>query len=254
MADITIDDITNTPKTGIFDKLMAAVDSHINTQYLDNRITGSDYANVYLGSIQAVLQAAVQYNLQEQLTEAQIDGIAADNLLKAKQLEIAEQELALKTTEANRLRDTTEAELEKQWGYDVTRDAEGNLVLGAVTGNGKIDKDIEKMSADISVANEQIEIAKAQASKEYATMLASLDKELGFDYSLDANDDLIRSSLVDAGDGRLDAEVAKLEKEGILLDTEEQIKQYQVDNILPAELSLLEQKVVGKKQSSVIGE
>ena len=210
MADLLVTDITNIDKNGIFDVLMGAVNEHVNSQYQNNRITGSDFANVYLSSIQYVLQAAVQYGLQEKLTEAQIDGIIADNLLKTRQLDIAEQELALKLTEANRLRDTTEAELEKQWGYEVTRDSNGDLVLGPPSGTGRIDKEIEKMQADIDISSEQIEIAKAQASKEYVTMLASLDKELGYDYTLDSNGEVIRSSISDAGDGKLDKEVEKM--------------------------------------------
>lgn len=90
---IQISDITNNADTGIFDQLMAAVNKHIDDQYLNNRITGSDYANVYLGSMQAVLAQSVQFALQEQLTEAQTDGVLADNLIKTKQLEIVEQEL-----------------------------------------------------------------------------------------------------------------------------------------------------------------
>lgn len=35
----------------------------------------------------------------------------------------------------------TEAELEKQWGYEVTRNAEGELVLGNSLGTGKIDQE-----------------------------------------------------------------------------------------------------------------
>lgn len=189
MADIALNDITNVGDTGIFDVLMNAVDSHINTQYLNNRITGSDYANVYLGSIQAVLQAAVQYNLQEQLTEAQIDGIAAENLLKAKQLEIAEQELVLKETEANRLKDLTEAELEKQWGYDVTRGIDDQLELGVSTGAGKIDKDIDV-----------------------------------------------------AERGMVEQELTGTAQRTILA-TEEQAKQYEVDNLLPEQLLKIQEEI-----------
>jgi len=149
MVDIQISDITNGNivnnewvGTGVFDVLMDAINKNINVQYLDNRITGNDYANVYLGSLQAVLAQSMQYVLQEKVTEAQIDNLAADNLLKTKQLEVVEQELVLKTTEANRLRDTTEAELEKQWGYDVTRDINDELILGNSTGEGNIDIEI----------------------------------------------------------------------------------------------------------------
>lgn len=190
-ADINIDDLTNSGGTGIFDKLMNAINDNINTQYENNRISGSDYANVYLGSMQAALAQSVQFLLQEQVTEAQIDDIRAGNLLKDKQLEISEQELALK---------------------------------------------------------------KAQADKEYAAMLAYIDKEIGFDYTLDVDNNLVRSSLVSASDGKLDFEVANLQKQGVLLDTEEEIKQYQATSVLPVELKLLEQKVVGKKQAEVIGE
>ena len=86
MADINISDVTNVGGTGTFDVLMAAVGTQVELQYAANRITGSDYANVYLGSIQAALTQSIQFNLQEQLVEAQVAGVLADNLLKAKQL------------------------------------------------------------------------------------------------------------------------------------------------------------------------
>lgn len=257
-VDIIVDDITNTESTGIFDKLMEAVNSNIEKQYLENRITGSDYANVYLSSIQAVLQQSVQYVLTEQLTEAQIDGIAADNLLKAKQLEIAEQdllikeqelliraeELALKITESNRLRDTTEAELEKQWGYNVTRDANGDLVLGASTGEGKIDKDIDivergMLEQEATGTKQRIILDDDHALKVYENAVLQVDQH---------NTNLAQQAL---------------------LATEEEAKQYEVDFILPEqvtklqeetdllqtqdlkenrEVQLIEQKLVGKAQ------
>lgn len=165
MADITVDSITNADGTGIFDKLMETVNKNIETQYLNNRITGSDYANVYLSSMQAALSQSVQYILQEQLTEAQIDGIAADNLLKAKQLEIAQQELTLKEAELNRLRNATEAELEKQWGYAVTRDVDGALVLGSSTDAGKIDKELELLQVQKDGAYTDRVLKDKQAAK-----------------------------------------------------------------------------------------
>jgi len=99
MADINIEDITNGEQTGIFDKLMSAVNTQIENQYLENRITSSDYASVYLGSLQAVLGQSIQYGLQEKLTESQIAGIEAENLLKAKQLELVEEQIKNSYTE-----------------------------------------------------------------------------------------------------------------------------------------------------------
>lgn len=97
MPDIIVTDITNGTivtdangvrswvGTGIFDVLMNAVDKNLETQYLNQRINGSDYAQVYASSIVAVLQQAVNYALQEKLVEAQIGDVEAGTLLKQEQ-------------------------------------------------------------------------------------------------------------------------------------------------------------------------
>lgn len=59
--------------TGVFDKLIEAVNKNIEGQYNLGRINGSDYANVYLGSMQSVIAQSMQYLLQEKQVEAQID-------------------------------------------------------------------------------------------------------------------------------------------------------------------------------------
>ena len=56
MADVIITPITNedlTTKvvdgTGIFDELMTAANAHLDSQFKKERITGTQYAEVYLG-------------------------------------------------------------------------------------------------------------------------------------------------------------------------------------------------------------
>ena len=81
MADILIADVTNGTLdasnnwvgTGVFDKLVNAVNKNIEGQYNKGRITGSDYAQVYLSSLQTVISQSIQYALQEKVAEAQID-------------------------------------------------------------------------------------------------------------------------------------------------------------------------------------
>ncbi len=46
---------------GMFDDLMEAVNAHLSAQYDLERITGSDYATVYLGATQSAMSSAVQY-------------------------------------------------------------------------------------------------------------------------------------------------------------------------------------------------
>lgn len=173
--------------TGIFDTLISAVNSNIQLQYEKGRLKGPDYANVYLGSIQSVIAQSMQYLLQEKVTEAQVDGILADNLLKAKQLEIAEEELLLKQkeldiriAEENRLKDTTEAELEKQWGYAVTRDIDDNLVLGTSTGEGQIDKQTLDVIASTTLKtsqNAEVLAGTVRADAESTAKIALIDEQ-----------------------------------------------------------------------------
>lgn len=162
MVDIQITDVTTGAinGTGVFDKLMSTVKAHITEEYDKGRIKGQDYATVYLGSIQSVLQQSIEYVLREKMTEAQIAGMEKETELKdydltsikPKELEIKQKELELRTTESNRMRDMTEAELEKQWGYGVTRNLDGELVLGATTGTGAIDKEILLKEAQKQIA------------------------------------------------------------------------------------------------------
>jgi hypothetical protein len=103
LNDINVDAITNDQCTGVFDKLMAAVNKNILIQYNDSRITSDEYANVYLGSLQAVLAQSIQFVLQEQVSEAQISSILKDNELKAEQLLVAYTERVLKDKQAAKL-------------------------------------------------------------------------------------------------------------------------------------------------------
>jgi hypothetical protein len=48
---------------GIFDDLMEAVNTHLSAQFNLGRITGNDYATVYLGALQGALQSSVQFIL-----------------------------------------------------------------------------------------------------------------------------------------------------------------------------------------------
>lgn len=56
---------------GVFDHLMSTVNTHLNAQFELGRITGTDYANVYLGALQATVQQAVAFLLGMSKTNAE---------------------------------------------------------------------------------------------------------------------------------------------------------------------------------------
>ena len=263
IADLTNGAIVNQEWQGIgvFDTLIAAVNKNIEIQFNKGRITGSNYADVYLGSMQAVLQQSVEFLLRKDLTEAQIDS-------EMKNIE-------LKTAQLAAERNKTEAELEKQWGYDVTRDANGELVLGTSTGNGKVDKDIEATIRQTLAIDEEIALKERQivdqelTSAKQRTILDTEEqaKQYEADYlqpaqlaQLQKQTDVVEREMVEkelTGVVQRQAtqdEIALKERQVVdqeltsakqrtLLDTQEQAEQYKVDNILPKELAQITAQV-----------
>jgi len=81
MTDITTADITNKTETsdgtGVFDVLMQSSSVYLNAQFMEGRITGAEFATVYLGAMQTVLQQAITFILSEQEASNKADLIAA---------------------------------------------------------------------------------------------------------------------------------------------------------------------------------
>lgn len=65
--EIDLEDLTEVDLEGegVFDKLMAAVDLHIQREFKGNRITGDQYARVYTEVMGGVLSSSVQFLLQK---------------------------------------------------------------------------------------------------------------------------------------------------------------------------------------------
>lgn len=87
---ITISDLTQgtVNGTGVFDELMKAVNAQIDYQFKQTRLQGSDFATVYLGSMQATLNAALNFlnnrdklALEANLIEEQINSEKLNQLL-----------------------------------------------------------------------------------------------------------------------------------------------------------------------------
>lgn len=80
MAEITLEQLTNGylnaegdwEGTGVFDKLISAVNKNIQSQSKKGRITGADYATVYVGSMQSVISQSIEFLLREKVVEEQI--------------------------------------------------------------------------------------------------------------------------------------------------------------------------------------
>lgn len=71
---LSIKDLTGggIEEAGLYDELMRTSKSHLQEEYDASRITGVEYSTVYLGTMQSNLQAANQFLLQYQVTNAQL--------------------------------------------------------------------------------------------------------------------------------------------------------------------------------------
>lgn len=102
VTPITLSDLTTAQVTGtgVFDVLMQATKGHLEQEFTKGRIKGTEYSTVYLGSLQAILQQAVEFLLNKdkhalegQLLAAQIEKIQAEKALVEQQTLNAAKEL-----------------------------------------------------------------------------------------------------------------------------------------------------------------
>ena len=82
---VSISDLTSNVETsseyivtgdGVFDKLMATVNTHLEAQFQLGRITGTEYATVYLGALQATVQQSVAFLLGQDRANAEASLLA----------------------------------------------------------------------------------------------------------------------------------------------------------------------------------
>ena len=100
VAPLTIDDITSgsVTGTGIFDKLMATVAAQLQSEFQADRITKSDYGQVYVSALNATLAQAIQFLLtkdQAAIQAAILIGQYEKIALEKAQLQLQNEKLAL---------------------------------------------------------------------------------------------------------------------------------------------------------------
>lgn len=82
MSTITVSDLTQaiTNGSGIFDVLMKATKAHLDEEFKQNRLKGSEYATVYLGAMQSTMQTALAFLLQKEKAGLEAENLRQENL------------------------------------------------------------------------------------------------------------------------------------------------------------------------------
>ena len=100
---INITDVTTgvIDGTGVLDKLLTTMTAHLTAQYEKRRITGVEYATLYLGAYQATLQQALTLTLAKETQAYEIKNLDWEAKLKEAQYNLAVKQLEAATYELN---------------------------------------------------------------------------------------------------------------------------------------------------------
>lgn len=174
MAAITVSDLTagegSLTGTGVFDELMKAVEAHVEQEYKKGRIKGGDYATVYLGAIQSVLDRSLQFLLQEQradleaqLLQEQVNNAIKEGLHTEAQTALVNQQTQNAVAEHAVL---TAQECKLRGEYDLIMEQKLKTVAEtALLGQKKVTEQAQTDGAGIgpdSVVGKQISLYEAQ--------------------------------------------------------------------------------------------
>jgi len=172
MAAIPLSELTlgatSVSGTGVFDQLMLAFKAHLDVEFAAHRIKGADYAQVYLGGMQAAMQNAVAFTLGKQQADKQADLLAQQIILTGSQNAIAIKE-ALKViadttlTDSQNLLTIEQKKLITQKGETEKAQTQDTVTAGAVAGS--TGKQNALLTAQIAgfTRNSEYQLAKIMA-------------------------------------------------------------------------------------------
>lgn len=182
---------------GFFEEIMRSINAMIQEEYKRERITGTDYANVYLGTMTSALQVASQFILQYEvsnqqllltqeqinqtkvatkLTLAQIENMEADTANRKKQLDLLDQQIQQTATQTDQIRVQIKLS-EQQIASMVKQDAlvaaqtlgaqsqtalTDQNIINAKSQNNIINKQIDKLDQEIKVLEQKLYTEQAQ--------------------------------------------------------------------------------------------
>ena len=161
MAEIVITDVTSgtLPGTGAFDELMSSNQLRLDKQYAQNRLRGADYAKVYLGSMEAIMQQAIVYILGRQEADKKAELIEEQTI---------KTEAETRLVEAQILKVVAETALVEQETLNAIIQGQilTETVLKVIAETSLIGKQEDLIDGQILKIVQEIELTKAQVWSE----------------------------------------------------------------------------------------
>jgi hypothetical protein len=151
--------VNNSPipnTSGFFVELMTSINAYVKGEFDSGRITGTEYATVYLGAMQSAIAQSVQYASTKATSDAQVALLGAQKLQVDTETAKTTAETALLTKQGNLL-DAQTSKIDVEINKTV---AETNLLPKQ---GDLLDAKIASESKTLAVADQQILLYAAQA-------------------------------------------------------------------------------------------
>jgi len=224
-GSISIDDLTTgaLDGTGVFDKMMASVDKHIQREFKDGRINADEYAKVYTQVMGGVLSNATQFVLTKD--SARWAAIQAQMQARVAEVQATKALVELASTKVEAAKIVYDMQTSgAQYALTKVNVANAEAQHCLITAQTKKEEYMNEHVLPITLAQEQHKLNKTLPLQ---TQLIEEQVEKEYAQTMDTRTD----GLTPVG-GVIGQQKASLE-----LDV--QTKQYSLDNTLPAQLNIL---------------
>ena len=215
--------------TGVFDVLMQSVKNHVQEEHAKSRITGKEYATVYLEALQSTMAQSIEYLLRAKTLGFELDNLGKQGVLLDHQAEIAIKDAQLKFAQIAQTQAQTEL-TEQQ-----TKSAEAEA---------------HKIPVEISLLRSNLELASVEKDLRIAQVgLAETEKDIAV-YNL-ANKTPVEVELLQAQTDNAQSQIALTEAQVIKITEENKVIPYSIERIQAEIANMTRQSDILEKELEI---
>lgn len=215
--------------TGVFDVLMQSVKNHVQEEHAKSRITGKEYATVYLEALQSTMAQSIEYLLRAKTLGFELDNLGKQGVLLDHQAEIAIKDAQLKFAQIAQTQAQTEL-TEQQ-----TKSAEAEA---------------HKIPVEISLLRSNLELAAVEKDLRIAQVgLAETEKDIAV-YNL-ANKTPVEVELLQAQTDNAQSQIALTEAQVVKITEENKVIPYTIERIQAEIANMTRQSDILEKELEI---
>lgn len=215
--------------TGVFDVLMQSVKNHVQEEHAKSRITGKEYATVYLEALQSTMAQSVEYLLRAKTLGFELDNLGKQGVLLDHQAEIAIKDAQLKFAQIAQ----TQAQTELTEQQVKSAEAEAH----------KIPVEISVLRSNLELAGVEKDLRIAQVS------LAETEKDIAV-YNL-ANKTPVEVKLLQAQTDNAQSQIALTEAQVVKITEENKVIPYNIERIQAEIANMTRQSDILEKELEI---